>query len=94
MLHYRGHNYPLDVSGITVGTIGAHSYSARGSVYHLHRLRDIEGTYAAGEASATVGVGAGATSMSNGAGVDINAQSTSQGVKLTLGPSGVTIRLR
>jgi hypothetical protein len=38
-------------------------------VHNLHRVQDIEGTYAAGNASAAVGGGAGLLSMQNWAGV-------------------------
>jgi hypothetical protein len=93
-LYFRGRSYPLEVSGLSVGAIGAKSFDLRGSVYNLHRVRDIEGTYAAGNASATVGGGAGVLSMQNGAGVVINAQSTSLGAHASLGPAGVNIRLK
>ncbi|MEJ0065791.1 MAG: hypothetical protein WDM85_10465 [Caulobacteraceae bacterium] len=50
-------NYPIEVSGLNVGTIGVKSYDVAGRVYNLHRLADIEGTYSAAEASATAGAG-------------------------------------
>jgi hypothetical protein len=93
-LYFRGKAYPLEISGLSVGAIGVKSYDLRGTVYNLHRVEDIEGTYAAGNASATVGGGAGLLSMKNGAGVAINTQSTSMGVHASLGPSGVHIRLK
>jgi hypothetical protein len=93
-LYYKGKTYPLKVGGLSVGSIGAKSYDLRGSVYNLHRLEDIEGTYAAVNASATVGGGAGVLEMQNGAGVTIKAQSTSMGAHASLGPSGVEIRLK
>jgi hypothetical protein len=93
-LYFQGKQYPIQVSGLSVGAIGAKSFDLRGSVYHLHRVQDIEGTYAAANASATVGGGAGVLSMQNGAGVLIRAQSTSLGAHASLGPSGVSIRLR
>jgi hypothetical protein len=91
---YRGVKYPIDVSGLKVGTIGITSYDVDGRVYNLRRVSDIEGTYASGEASATAGGGAGGIDMSNGNGVEIRATSTSQGLQLTLGPGGVTITLK
>jgi len=91
---YRGHRYPIQVSGLQVGAIGANSYNVDGEVHHLHRLSDIEGTYAAGEAAATAGVGGGGVAMTNGAGVEIVARSNSAGLKLSAGPAGVTIHLK
>jgi hypothetical protein len=94
VVRYRGVNYPIDVSGLKVGTIGVNSYDVVGRVYNLRRLSDIEGSYAAGEASATAGAGAGGIDMTNGNGVEIRANSTSQGLQLTLGAGGVTITLK
>jgi hypothetical protein len=94
VVRYRGVNYPIDVSGLKVGTIGVNSYDVVGRVYNLHRLSDIEGSYAAGEASATAGAGAGGIDMTNGNGVEIRASSTSSGLQLTLGAGGVTITLK
>jgi hypothetical protein len=93
-LYYKGKVYPLKVGGLSVGAIGANSYDLKGTVHNLHHLKDIEGTYSAVNASATVGGGAGVIDMQNGAGVEIRAQSTSLGVHASLGPSGVEIRLK
>jgi hypothetical protein len=91
---FHGRKYPISVNGLSVGTIGANSYDVDGDVYHLHNIADIEGTYAAAEASATAGAGAGGIDMTNGHGVEIRASSTSSGLKLTLGGSGVVIKLK
>lgn len=93
-VNYRGVKYPIDVSGLKIGTIGVNSYDVDGKVLNLHRLGDIEGTYGAGEASATAGAGGGGIDMTNGNGVEIRATSTSSGLQLTLGAGGVTIRLK
>lgn len=93
-LRYRGRQYPLQVGGLSVGAIGVSSYDLNGDVYHLRHLRDIEGTYAAVDVSATAGRGAGVLDMKNGAGVEIRASASSAGLKLSLAPSGVVIRLK
>jgi len=93
-LYYHGKKIPLNVSGLSLGSIGASSFEAEGEVYHLHHLRDIEGTYGAASASATAGAGAGAIDMTNGKGVEIRAHSTSAGLQLTLAASGVDIRIK
>ncbi len=92
-LFWRGRRVALDVSGFSVGEIGVHHYDVVGEVYHLHRLSDIEGVYAAVHASATAGAGAGGIDMQNGNGVEIQAHSTSAGLALALGPKGVNIRI-
>ena len=93
-LTYRGHHYPVKVSGLSVGAVGANSYRATGVVYHLGRLSDIEGTYGAMEGSMTAGPGQGGIDMRNDKGVVISARSTSSGLKLTFAPTGVQIKLK
>jgi hypothetical protein len=93
-IRFHGEDYPIEVSGLKVGTIGVSSYDLDGQVYNLHRLSDIEGDYSAGEASATAGAGGGGIDMTNGNGVEIHATSTSAGLQLTLGGGGVTITLK
>jgi hypothetical protein len=93
-LNYRGRHVPLKVSGIGVGAIGADRFDAVGEVYNLHRIEDIEGTYAAVNASATAGLGAGWIDMSNEHGVEIRAHSSSAGLKLSLAPSGMGIQIK
>jgi hypothetical protein len=92
-MHYQGRHYHLKVSGISIGAIGATSYDAVGEIYNLRHPSDIEGAYAAVEASATAGAGAGEIDMKNDKGVEIRAHSTSSGLKLQLGGSGVAIKL-
>src|SRR5262245_15789506 len=93
-LHYKGKSYPISVDGLSVGSVGISSATARGSVYHLKQLSDFDGTYAAVKASATVGGGGGVSSMRNQNGVVINAVSTSKGVKLTVGAGGVKMAVK
>ncbi|HWA61042.1 MAG TPA: EipA family protein [Caulobacteraceae bacterium] len=93
-LDFHGRHYPLKVRGLSVGDIGASGFSASGEVYHLRRISDINGTYAAAEAEATAGAGGGGITMRNDKGVVINARSTRQGLQLTLAPKGVEVRLK
>jgi hypothetical protein len=93
-LHFKGRSFPLRVSGIGVGAIGADKFSAAGEVYHLRQARDIEGTYTAINASATAGAGAGVIDMQNEHGVEIKAHTTSAGLKLSLAPTGVVIHFK
>ena len=93
-VRFHGEDVPIEVSGLKVGTIGVSSYELDGRVFNLRHLSDIEGTYSAGEASATAGAGAGDIDMTNDRGVEIRASSTSAGLQLTLGGGGVTITLK
>ena len=94
MLHFKGRDVPVKVSGIGVGSIGASSFDANGEVYHLRRVRDIEGTYTALNTQATAGGGAGEIDMHNDKGVEIHAHATSAGLQLSLAPSGMQISLK
>ena len=94
VLHYRGKDIPLKVSGLSVGAIGLNKFDSSGEVYNLKQVSDIAGTYAAGAAGVTVGGGVGGVEMKNGKGVVIKANGTSAGAALKLGPSGVTIKLK
>ncbi len=93
-LRYHGRSFPLRVSGLGIGAIGADKFDAVGDVYHLRRASDIEGTYGAVNASATAGAGAGEIDMQNEHGVEIRARTTSSGLKLSLAPTGVVIHFK
>src|SRR5580698_3573962 len=41
VVRYRGVNYPIEVGGVKLGTIGVNSYDVSGRVYNLRRLSDI-----------------------------------------------------
>ena len=93
-LTYRGKRYPVSVDGLTVGSVGISRASASGSVYHLRKLEDFNGTYTAVGAGATVGGGGSIATMQNQNGVRITLRSTSRGVKFTLGASGVSLNIK
>jgi hypothetical protein len=90
---FRGRSYKVKVRGLKVGSIGAASFDARGDVFHLRNIDDIDGTYGAADASATMGAGAGAITLHNGKGVVINMTSSTAGLQLTLAPAGVELEL-
>jgi hypothetical protein len=93
-LDWHGRQIPIHVTGFGVGEIGATHYSATGEVYHLHRLSDINGTYTLINASATAGAGQGAfLDMQNQNGVEIRARSDSEGLALSLAPTGMVIHV-
>ena len=90
---FRGRSYKVKVRGLKVGSIGAASFDARGDVFHLRNIEDIDGTYGAADASATMGAGAGAITLHNSKGVVINMTSSTAGLQLTLAPAGVELEL-
>ena len=93
-LKYKGKEHDLSVEGLTVGAVGASEVSAVGEVYHLKKLEDFDGNYAAVTAGAAAGGGGGVLAMRNQNGVVIEIRSTSQGVKLEIGVSGVKLAVK
>jgi envelope integrity protein A len=93
-LHYKGKNYPIEVSGLSVGDVGATKIKASGKVYNLKKLDDFDGNYTAATAGMTVAGGASATAMKNQNGVTINLVSTTQGLKFALAASGVSMKIK
>ncbi|MEM7424626.1 MAG: hypothetical protein AAF441_00915 [Pseudomonadota bacterium] len=95
LLRYQGRQYPLDIGGIRLGlTIGASTTRMRGEVYNLRRLRDIEGTYGAAEASAAAGVGPQNWVLENKHGVRLVLRGRQRGLEASLSSGGIRITLR
>ncbi len=90
----NGKAYRIRVRMLKAGVIGVESISAYGTVYNVRNVRDIEGTYAAGGAGATLGGGAGIATLQNAKGVIIEVRETSAGLAAKIAASGVQIRLR
>jgi hypothetical protein len=93
-LTYKGKTYDIDVSGLSVGDVGASKVEASGSVYNLSKLADFDGNYTAAGAGVTVAGGASAIAMKNQNGVTVNLVSTTQGLKFTLGAGGVSMKIK
>jgi len=93
-LVYKGKEYPVSVEGLTVGSVGIAKATASGKVYRLKKIEDFEGNYTAVSAGATAAGGAAVTAMRNQNGVTVELVSTTQGAKLTLGPSGVRMKIK
>src|SRR5262249_19943060 len=93
-LTYKGKDYPISVTGLSVGDVGITKVEASGKVYNLKKLDDFNGNYTAGSVGATVGGGGSVTAMKNQNGVSVELVATTQGVKLTLGGGGVDMKLK
>ncbi len=65
-----------------------------GSGYHLKKLEDFDGNYAAAAAGATLAGGGSAATMKNQNGVSVNLVATTQGVKIVLGGGGVGMKIK
>ena len=94
LLRYRGRSYPLSIGGVKFGlTIGVASADLRGRVYHMRRLRDIEGAYTVANGSAAFGIGAASVTLENSRGVQIVLHGDQVGFEAALALGGMTIRL-
>lgn len=93
-LTQAGKQYPLKIDGLSLGSVGITKASAWGKVYHLKKLSDINGTYAAVGTAATVGGGGSAIAMKNSKGVIIDMYTTTEGASIALGTAGVKIELK
>ena len=92
-LIFQGNRYPLNVSGLSVASVGVTDYTAAGSVEGLHSPQDINGVFTAVSAGGTLGGGANISAMKNQNGVVIHLTSTTQGLSLSLAAEGLKISL-
>ena len=93
-LTYKGKDYPVSVNGLSLGKVGITGGSALGEVYNLKSLQDFSGHYNAGGAGLTIAGGRNAVAMKNQNGVKVLMSSTTRGVDVTLGGSGVDMELK
>jgi hypothetical protein len=97
MLSYQGRDYPFTISGLNLGNVGVSSFQGAGKVYDLKSLSDFAGNYAASEAAFAVRGGQAQASMRNAKGVTIVVlanEGKESGTRISLGASGVSIRMK
>ncbi len=93
-LDYKGQRYGLSIGGMRAGLIvGASNARMRGEVYNLHRLRHIEGTYGAIQASAAAGSGGQNWVLENVHGVRLVLRGIQTGLEASLDAGGIRITL-
>jgi hypothetical protein len=93
-LIYKGKEYPISVNGLSLGKVGISGASAAGEVYGLKHLGDFDGHYNAFSAGLTVAGGRTAVTLRNQNGVRVNITSTTRGLDVTVGGSGVTMKIK
>ena len=93
-LTFQDHKHDFSINGVSVVDVGASSYSASGTVYHLNKLSDFDGNYFSVSAGAAVAGGADAVYLQNQNGVVIKLASTEVGLRFDLAASGVNIALK
>ena len=92
-LDFGGTTHKVKVSGLSILDVGAAKISASGSVYNLKNIADMDGTYTSFAAGATVAGGGGVAYLRNQNGVVIRLDSTTEGLRLNLSASGVTLKV-
>ena len=93
-LEFKGQRYGLSIGGMRAGLIvGASNARMRGEVYNLHRLRHIEGTYGAIQASAAAGSGGQNWVLENVHGVRLVLRGIQTGLEASLDAGGIRITL-
>jgi hypothetical protein len=93
-LSFKGKDYPFSVEGLTLVDFGFSKASAVGDVYNLTEVDKFEGLYAAAEAGFALAGGMGGMVLRNQNGVVMHLRSVTQGARLQLGTSGMTVKLR
>lgn len=93
-LTFKDHKYNFKISGLSVVDVGASSYSASGTVYHLNKVSDFAGNYFSLSAGAAVGGGGNAVYLQNQNGVVIKVTATEVGLRFNLAASGINIALK
>lgn len=94
VITYQGKDYPFSISGLSLLDLGVSNVSATGRVYFLKDISGFSGNYMATQATFAVAGGGGELVMANGNGVFIALQSEQSGTQLTLGASGVSLKLK
>jgi hypothetical protein len=92
-LRFQGESRGFRVEGLDVVDLGVAQLVATGEVFGLRDVRDFEGTYVAGGASAVLIGGAGGLIAQNEHGVVVRVRARAEGMRLRLGPSGMRVQL-
>lgn len=94
VLTYNNQKYPFTVEGLSVVDVGVADIEGAGEVYNLKSPADFSGDYVSAGVGATLAGGGSVAALENQNGVIIHFHSTTQGLKLNLSPSGVSVRLK
>jgi hypothetical protein len=94
VLTYNNQEYPFTVDGLSVVDVGVASIEGAGEVYNLKNPAAFAGNYVSAGVGATLAGGGSVAALENQNGVIIHFHSTTEGLKLNLSPSGVSVRLK
>jgi hypothetical protein len=95
VLTFRGHHYPFDVSGLSLGfTIGASTTQLVGRALNIRSPGDLAGSYSVVGAGGALAAGAGGVQLQNAAGVILQLHGPKVGVEVSAAVGGVQIVMR
>jgi len=93
-MHFNAQDYPLDISGITVGTIGLALAHLRGHAYHLRYAADITGNYTLASVGVAIAGGKKVARLQNiNSIVYLQLEGPVVGFELSTAVGGITISL-
>ncbi|MBO1359127.1 hypothetical protein J2D73_04860 [Acetobacter sacchari] len=93
ILHYKGADYRISVSGGGAPALGYSKSCAEGSVANLGSVNDFDSTFWAVDAEATAGGGSGAMALENAKGVELRLTTHTHGVRLSAEASRLRFRV-
>jgi hypothetical protein len=93
-LSFNGRRYKLNISGISVGTIGISGIHLVGTASNLRTAADIAGSYSAASASVAVVGGAKVARLQNAKGVILELHGVQLGLEASLNVGGMVIALQ
>jgi hypothetical protein len=93
-LSYGGKTYAFSMTGLSVIDLGISTVTSTGEVFNLDTASDLVRKYLVGEEVIAVADGQNVVVMKNEHGVVLRIHGTEQGVRFTLAPQGVAIKLK
>ena len=93
-LHFHGKNYPLQIGGVSVGTLGVSSADLVGRAHNLRHPQDIAGTYTAVGAGLAIAGGGQTARLRNSNGVVLEVRGRQVGFAVSIDLSGLQISMR
>jgi hypothetical protein len=92
-LDFKGQVFKHKTTAVGVGGWGGQKISATGKVYNLKDIADFPGSYVEVRGGAAVGKGAGYWYVRNSKGVEMVIKPHAEGLALSLGVSGISVKL-
>jgi hypothetical protein len=91
---FQGKQYPIDIKGLDIGSVGVAKVNAIGDVYNLTKPSEVVGTYVGISGGIAIAGGVKGVLARNEKGVVIDLKATQKGVSFNLGTDGFTISMK